>query len=284
MKAVNNRGLRHKFAEDEKAVNPAISTTILTSITIVLILVAVTFANSYLNARMAENEFGAMKQFMQTIGLQIDSVAWIIGSTQTVRYASKFGQVSFHPPIFLNYSVYINGNSTADFSYVTRILMFNMPTDVYNAGKDYYERIFPSTDNSFLQSGISAPVSYVYAIEKLPMYDGSFVRIVVAPCIRTLNSTVSTGGGVNNYTKMYLPILVQKSQLSNTQSVTLTGSGVSVKTQAVTTIRVTASFPNASLGFDASFFKFNSTTLTPALPGNSIVEFYTGKVAVSLGL
>ncbi len=274
----------HCLATNEKGVSPAISTTILTSAVIVMILTTVLFANNYLNARLAENELGAMKQFMQTVGLQIDNVAWIIGSTQTIRYAAKFGQVSFQQ-IFLNYSVYTNGNPVADFSYATRILKFSIPISMYNIGNDYYERIMPLMDDSFLQWGISAPVSHVYVIEKLPMYDGSYVRVVVAPCVRALNSTISTGPGLtNNYTKFYLPILVPKNQTGSSQSVTLSGTRVSVKTQGVNTIRITVGFPNASLGFDADFFRFTNTTITPTIPSGSVVEFYTGEVSVSLGL
>ena len=53
-----------RLRRDEKAASPAISTVILTSAVVVLLLVTVTFGNSFLNARMAENEFSAMKQFM----------------------------------------------------------------------------------------------------------------------------------------------------------------------------------------------------------------------------
>ncbi|MGA9349608.1 MAG: hypothetical protein WBW48_12515, partial [Anaerolineae bacterium] len=68
---------------------------------------------------------------MQTIGLQIDYVAWINGQTQTTRFASRFGYVSLYP-VFLNYSVYLDGSPSPSFSYLTRILLFNMPINSYN--------------------------------------------------------------------------------------------------------------------------------------------------------
>jgi polysaccharide deacetylase 2 family uncharacterized protein YibQ len=67
----------------------------MTSSVVVLLLVSIVFANNFLGARMAENEYSAIKQFMQTIGLQVDDVAWTIGRTQTMRYASKYGAVNF---------------------------------------------------------------------------------------------------------------------------------------------------------------------------------------------
>jgi hypothetical protein len=104
----------------DKVVSPAISSVIITSAIIVMLLVVVVFPNNYLNARFTENEFSTVKQFMQTLGLQIDDVAWTIGRTQTTRYTSLFGKVHFESPA-LNYIVYING--VPMFNYSTGILL-----------------------------------------------------------------------------------------------------------------------------------------------------------------
>ena len=274
--------MRFELRKDERGVSTAISTVILTSAVVVLLLVAVVFANNFLTARMAENEFSAVKQFMQTVGLQIDDVAWIIGRTQTVRYASKYGQVNFESAA-LNYTVYVNG--TVYFvNYTTGILLFNMPIDKYSVGNNYYESIFPS-NKSFLQVGSSAPVSYVYVIEKLPMNDGDYVRVVVVPIIRVLNSTISAGGTVKNYFKFYLPILSAGANPRLSQSVTLTGRNVSVKTmEGVNLVNVSVSFPKSSLGFGQGFFNFDKTVEILSVPSGSVVEFYTGEVVVSLGM
>ena len=267
---------------DKRAISPAISTVIITSAVVVLLLVTVTFANNFLNARMAENEFSAVKQFMQTVGLQIDDVAWTIGRTQTIRYASKFGQVNFES-LALNYTVYVNDVYLADYS--TGILLFNMPISKYSVTNNYHERIFPSSDSSFLQMGTSALVSHVYAIEKVPMDDGSFIRVVVAPSIRMLNSTISTGGEEKNYFKFYLPILSSGTHPRHSQSVTLSGNTVSVKTEGtVNKVKINVFPLKGSLGFDEDFFKFESLEEEVDVPDGSIIEFYTGEVIVSLGL
>jgi hypothetical protein len=271
------------LGKDRRAVSPAISTVILTSAIVVLLLVTVVFANNFLNARMAENEFSAMKQFMQTVGLQIDDVAWTIGRTQTISYSSKFGQVNFENAA-LNYTVYVNGTVYLA-SYVTGIILFNMPVSKYTLGNNYYESVFPSS-RSFLQIGTSAPVSCVYVREKLPMNDGSFIRVVVAPIIRMLNSSIFTDGGLVNYFKFYLPILNSTgSHPRQSQSVTLRGENVSVKTQGgVTSVRINVTFPKGSAGFGSDFFNFENQTIEVSVPSGSVIEFYTGEVIVTLGL
>lgn len=282
MKIKANMGQLHRLRKDKKGLSPAISSTIITSAVIVMILVTTTFANNYLSARIAENEFYAMKQFMQTIGLQLDDVAWTIGRTQTVRYASTFGQVNFESPA-LRYTVYVNDDPVASFT--TGILIFNMPTAKYNLGNGYQERIFPTADRSFLQQGTSAPVSHVFVIEVVPMNDGNYIRIVAAPSIRMLNSTITTGGTTVNYYNFYLPILNQGSHPRLSQSVTLQGTTVNVQTTGdVNTIKLRVDFPMSSLGFDEPFFNFDSLEEVVSVPSDSILEFYTSEVTVSLGL
>jgi hypothetical protein len=280
-----NRASLHSLRRDSRAVSPAISTVILTSAVIVLLLVTIAFANNFLDARMAENDFSAMEQFMQTVGLQIDDVAWIIGRTQTIRYASKFGQVAFES-VALNYTVYVDkgGGYVYLISNRTGVLLFNMPIVKYSIGNNYYESIFPS-DRSFLQKGTSAPVSHVYATEKLPMRDGSFIRVVVAPIIRMLNSTISMGVTKNNYFKFYLPILSNGTSPYHSQSVTLSGKNVLVKTEgSVNAVKIRISFPKIGSGFDKDFFNFDSEEKVVDVPDGSIIEFYTSEVSVSLGL
>jgi len=271
------------FKRDRKALSPAISSVILTSAVVVLLLVTIVFANNFLSSRMAENEFSATKQLMQTLGLQTDDVAWTIGRTQTTRYPSRFGVVNFES-LALNYAVYVNDTFFLG-NYSTGVLLFNMPIDKYSMGNNYEERITPSSDRSFLQVGTSAPVCHVFITEKVPMNDGNYIRVIVAPSIRMLNSTITNGGVVTNYFKFYLPILRAGVNPRHSQSVSLAGSSVLVDTESsVTKVKIHVSFQKASLGFDSQFFNFDSVNEEVDVPNGSIVQFYTGEVTVSLGL
>ncbi|MGD0494466.1 MAG: hypothetical protein ABSB28_00325 [Candidatus Bathyarchaeia archaeon] len=277
----------HRLRNDKKAVSPAISTAIITSAIVVMLLVTVVFANNYLNARMAENEFSAMKQFMQTVGLQIDDVAWTIGRTQTMRYASKFGQITFQS-VALNYTLYVkyvnSTNYTRIASFSTGALFFNMPTNTYNIANNYKELISPTSNSSFLLQGTSAPVSNVFVIERVPMNDGNYIRVVVAPSIRMLNSTIANTG----YYNCFLPILQPSGKdLHLSQSVTLMATAFNVnQTQNINKIKITVDFPQSALGFDSTFFNFNSSFKEVLVPAGqqASLEFFTGNVTVSLGV
>jgi hypothetical protein len=155
----------------------------------------------------------------------------------------------------------------------------------FNLGNDYFERLFPNVDGSFLQKNVSAPVTHTYVIEKLPMADGSFIRVVITPSIRMLNSSITTSEYTKNYFKFYLPLLSPGIHPRRSQSVTLTGEKVSVQTEGnVNAVKIQVSFPQMAAGFDESFFPFTEVIEEVKIPKGSIIEFYTGEVVVSLGL
>jgi hypothetical protein len=282
MKIGSDRRLLRGLRKNGKAISPAISTVIITAAVVVMLLVTIVFANNYLQGRIAQNEFSAAEQFMQTTALQLDDVSWTIGRTQTIRYTSTFGQVNFQAPA-LNYTVFVNNVPLA--SYITGVLFFNMPTNKYSVGNGYYQGVIPASNSSFLQQGTSAPVGHVFVVEIVPMKDGNYIRIVVAPSIRMLNSTISTGNSTTNYYNFYLPCLAPGASPHVSQTVTLQGYNVSVATTgSVSDVRIHVDFPQSIQGFDNNFFHFETQDVDVPVPAGSVLEFYTSEVIVSLGL
>jgi hypothetical protein len=276
------------FRRNRKAVSPAFSTMILTAGVIVLILVAMGYASNIMNLKLAQNEFSSNKQLMQTAGEQLDDIAWTIGRTQTVNFAGRFGSLNFTDQV-VNYKVDVHTSSgweNLTFQGDTGAVLFNMPVSAYSMGDDYFERVPFTANSSFLLSGSSSPVSQVFCIEKFGMTDGGYLRVALVPTIRILNSTI-----MNKDTyKFYLPTLHSGDNPYRSQSLTMTGEGIIKITKPdVDQVVITATYPKAADGFDASFFNFKDTTITlnststPKLQSGSNVEFYVGSVQVSIG-
>lgn len=274
-------GLKASGRRNDKAISPAISSVIITGVMVALITVAFAFASNFLLLRMAESEFNSAKQFMQTLGLQIDDVAWVIGRTETARYSSRYGDVAFESA--LNYTIYISTNGSEPtekfYTNTTGILCFNMPVAHYSVGNDYYELIYPSSNDGFLLSGTSAPIARIFAVEELPMTDGSFVRVVVMPTIRILELSI----GNTNYTRLYLPILLEGESPKHSQSVSLTGQSFSKLGETVTGIKIKVSFPLGEDGFNEFFFNL-PTEESISLAGETVLELYVSGVDVALGV
>lgn len=256
-----------------------------------MILIAMSYANNILSLKMAQNEYSTNKQFMQTTALQIDDIAWTVGRTQTVSFTNRYGNVQFQAAV-LNYSFRLHYSSTNTWENLTisgktGIILYNMPVGSYSLGNNYFQRLPSNLSSSFLLSGSTAPISQVICEQKVPMKDGTYSRIALVPNMRVLTSTVTS----TNYFKFYLPDIENGTNLYRSQSITLTGNGITKVTRSgVDQVIISVSFPKAaSLGFDSSFFNFNSTSITlnasstPKLPSNSVVEFYVGKVVVAIG-
>jgi hypothetical protein len=262
---------------------------ILTASVIVMILVAVSYAGNIMNMRLAQNEFSSNRQFMQTAGEQLDDIAWTIGRTETVTFTSQFGSLNFKQQA-INYTVRIHTDSgweNLTLGGETGVVLFNIPVSSYSMGTDYFERIPYSANSSFLLADSSSPVSQVLCTEKFGMTDGSYLRVTLAPTIRVLTSNVAGG---QTYLKFYLPSLHSGDSPYRSQSLTMTGEGITkIMRSGVDQVVLTATFPKATDGFDSSFFNFKNTTITlsnsstPRLPEDSVVEFYVGKVQVSIG-
>jgi len=269
-----------RFLRCAKAVSPVVSTTILIGAVVVLITVAITFANTMLISRVAESEFNSMKQFMHTVGLQIDDVAWIIGRTQTVRYSSKYGHVDFVSDV-LRYDVFVNDQPFANFT--VGMIVYNMPISKYSLGDGYYEAVYPS-DNSLLQKGTSAPVARTFVIERLVANTSSYIRVAVVPCLRIVNSTIATGGSTKNYIKLYVPKLIAGEMPKRSLSITLTGNSLNIlQEDNVNSLKINVTYLKTNQGFDTGFFNFKAPLETPSIPSNSMLQVYCSEVRVSLG-
>jgi hypothetical protein len=100
-----------------------------------------------------------------------------------------------------------------------------------------------------------------------------------------LNSTITETQDSTGYYEFYLPLLQNGTNLWRSQSVTLTGSGITKLTYSdVNQVQISAAFPDQSVGLNSSFFSFNQLNQTVSLPAGSVAEFYLGGVTASIGL
>ena len=277
-------GKLHKKRSGKKAISPAISSVIMTGAMVALVSVTLVFANNFLWSSVAEADFNSSKQLMQTVGLQIDDVAWTMGRTETTKYASQYGEVVFMPSA-LTYTVTVNEEPK---QYETGALMFNLPTSRYSITNGYWENIFPHQNKSLTLKGTSAPVARVFAVEQLPMADGSYIRVVVAPAVRVLFSLINTSFSSTSYVKIYLPVLSPGESPRLSKSITLTGDSFTANTvDSVTAINVSVDFPreDSPENFDSIFFNFPFDSEDISVPsGDVVLELYLSEVSVGFGL
>jgi len=260
---------------------------IMTAVLVVLVIVAANFANSELTLQTAKGEFSSSENFMQSTGTQIDNVAWTIGRTETVDYTAKYGQVAFAPSVLTyTFKIFNNGVLSKTYTFTTGMILYNMPAGTYSVGNNYFSRVVPVDNGSFLQWGVSAAIYQEFVEENVSTF-GGYARIVTVPTVRVLNSTING----ENYYEFYLPSLINGTRPYYSQALTLTGTGLNMETATggVTEVQITATAIThpTPIGFNTlnnSFFNFDQTTETVSIPSGALVEIYNGNVAVAIGL
>ncbi|WNZ28623.1 MAG: hypothetical protein IAX21_08160 [Candidatus Bathyarchaeota archaeon] len=285
-----------KKRSSKLGLSPVISSVIMTGAMIAILSVALGFANNFLWTRIAESDYTSSKQLMQSVGLQIDDVAWTTGRTGTINYATQYGDVELETDV-LTYTVSVETDSGPVPPYVlsTGVIMFNMPTYHYSISDDYWVQLYPhpAYDTSLVLTGTSAPIARVFEVEQVPMYDGDYIRVVAAPAIRVLYSSISSTTTNAAYVRMYLPILSAGESPRIYQSLTLRGESVQANTlNKVNSISVTVDFPKSATGFDNEhFFNFPETEWTFDFSSyyaggydNVVLELYLSEVSVGFGL
>ena len=139
--ADNMKKSHASLRNNQRGVSPAISTIILTAAVIAMILVVMSLRRIYLNSGMAQNEFNANKQFMQTTGQQMDDIAWTTGAPRRLPTQPSW-LLKLYTPSALNYTlqlIQLQGKLILHCS--NGILLYNMPVSSYSIGNNYFERV-----------------------------------------------------------------------------------------------------------------------------------------------
>ncbi len=126
--------------ENQKAASPAISTVIITAVTIVLVLVAGTYAYQTLDRQKGATEFETVQKSVTSLDDAIRDVAWERDSARSTRFTLNYGFLRLTPstmPLRVN----VTGFSSVGYSTVTGYVQYSLSTAYLTYG-DQYEYYF----------------------------------------------------------------------------------------------------------------------------------------------
>ncbi|MGB9740232.1 MAG: hypothetical protein ACP5IM_01785 [Candidatus Bathyarchaeia archaeon] len=135
--------VHHKSAisKNKTAVSPAISTVIITSITIVLVLVASTYAYQILERSRGAAEFSTAKKAVMAINDAVENIAWKQQSSRSTHFVASYGILELIPnALNLTVNVQVGANSQST-SFSTGIIKYSTKIDYVNYGNGYKEYI-----------------------------------------------------------------------------------------------------------------------------------------------
>jgi hypothetical protein len=120
--------------KEKKAASPAISMVIITAATVVLVLVAGSFAVQVLDSQQATTEFNAVQKSILALDDAVKDVAWKNGASRSVRFTTGRGNF---PTISTTRSIEItfNGQTIGD-PVQTSIIKYAMSNSYVTLGND----------------------------------------------------------------------------------------------------------------------------------------------------
>jgi hypothetical protein len=232
-------------------------------ITVMALAMTLSFVQSNLIRREAENEFTFAKVFMKTVGLQVDDVAWQTGQLDSLQYSSQNSEMFLRTGI-ISYTVVINYAGTTPpppetLTYNLNGLFYSIPVSKYNLENLYHENILPGEMTKLVQNKPTEPITRVFVVQKNPIAtEGDYVRIGVIPLFRYIEYDITFSSGTTEYKKFFLTDLVTGlGTPSSPQYINLYSSKIdSLIRRGVQSMTFTVGYPRAAEGYDSEFFNF----------------------------
>jgi hypothetical protein len=125
--------LSRRIIKEKKAASPAISMVIITAATVVLVLVAGSFATLVLDRQQAETEFNALQKSIFALDDAIRDVAWKEGASRSVRFTTSKGSFREVPS---TRSMEINFNGENLESFDTSVIEYVMSDSYISLEKE----------------------------------------------------------------------------------------------------------------------------------------------------
>jgi hypothetical protein len=82
---------RRKILKEKKAASPAISMVVITAATVMLVLIAGSFATQVLDRQQASTEFNAIQKSILALDDAVRDIAWKESASRSVRFTTSRG-------------------------------------------------------------------------------------------------------------------------------------------------------------------------------------------------
>lgn len=176
----NTRSLRR----NRRAVSPAVSTVIITAATVVLVLVAGSYATQVIERQRASSEFETVTKSMLAFDDALRDIAWDREGSRSVRFTTNYGNMRLLPS---SKTISITGPGTFFNSCETAVVKYSMPTTQFTLGAGAESYILG--DDSAVVSSLTDSVS-----QAIVKQESGYASISLTYRVRVARETPATSG------------------------------------------------------------------------------------------
>ena len=265
----------NRLRKNRKAASPAISAVIITAVTVVLVLVAGSYAYQTLERQRGASEFETVKKSILAFDDAVRDVAWDRGSSRSARFTANYGHlelVSDLLPLVINVTDYQN----VSYSTNTGCVRYSISTNYVTFGNGYESYIL-GDDKTVVSAGTE---SFGRALVK---QESGWVNIFLNYRVRAMRTSVvnvSEGGQpvpVNYVDILIIRIMVTKGSM-HTGDVDLVAKNMGITTNSSKLYNVNE---NKQCTVSVSLGGSSSSVIIGLVPGKVVFNFVIADVQIS---
>ena len=195
-----------------RAVSYAISAVIIAGVTIVLVVVALTYAYQTIEQQQGASEYKVVKNSFLALNDALASVAWKSGSSRSIRFSVNQGELWLLKndyPITVNVTINSNPVGTP-FQIRSGVIRYSIGSKYVNFGENYTEYFIGDNITVTNSSTIGFGRACIQGV-------GGHTNIIFYPAVRAMKTSViqvKEGGELHNVT--YIDVWLIKLDMKST--------------------------------------------------------------------
>jgi len=196
----------------KRAISYAISAIIIVAVTVVLVIVALTYAYQTIEQQQGASEYQIVKNSFLALDDALTSVAWKSGSSRSIRFSVNQGELwLLKNELLITVNVTINNNPIdSSFQVQSGIIKYSISSRYVNFGSDYREYFIGENVTVTNSSTIGFGRAYIEGVS-------GRTNLVFYTAVRAFKgSVVQVKEGSESYNVTYIDVWLIKLDIENT--------------------------------------------------------------------
>ena len=232
---------------NKSGVSYTISSVIITASTVVLVLIASTFAYQLLEQQRGTSEFNLVKGSLFTLDDAIQDIAWSIQGTRQTRFSIDYGQLALYPDnadMGMNFTIDVNipGSLPISRDYTTGYVEYSIPEQSVTFARRDPSYIL-GDEETLVEDGTSS-------LGRIFVYHNSgWVNALLSYRVRAMETSIIEVGGYNtSYVNVWIVKLKISEFSANFDNFDITSSANHIYTNTTDSFALLSGDKNVTIG------------------------------------
>ena len=223
---------KKSFRSDISGISYSVSSVVITASTVVLVLVASSFAYQILEQQRGTSEFNLAKKSLLTLDDSVQDIAWSIKGSRQTRFSIDYGQLDLYPDnldlgMNISVNVAVSGNPSFSRNYLTGYVEYSIPEQSVSFARREPQYVLGDED-TIVNDGTAS-------LGRILVYPNSgWVNALLSYRVRVMEtSTITVGDDVTSYVNVWVVKLKASEFSVNIDNFDMTTSAYNMYTESI---------------------------------------------------